>query len=158
MAQHRHRHCRWLYPDLAPHADQRLRQRRRDPSLLRLLQVRLGQLRSGCTGQTFLKRSQRDTLWKGECLYGHLAIAAFRRTLTSLPQRTLRNTTIMTNGTDVVTANTEFVHVGKTRLGRSTQTWVRMPEGWRIAAAHGSFLLGGSAPEQTCARPCHPWQ
>ena len=52
----------------------------------------------------------------------------------------------MTNGTDFATANTEFVHVGETRLGRPTQTWVRMPEGWRIAAAHVSFLLDGSAP------------
>lgn len=81
MAPHRHRHCWWLYPYLAPHADQRLRQRRRDPSLLRPLRVRLGQLRPGRAGQTFLKRSQRDTLWKGECLYVHLAIAAFRRML-----------------------------------------------------------------------------
>jgi hypothetical protein len=82
---------------------------------------------------------------EGECLYGHAAIAAFRRSVTTLPQRTLRHTTILTYGRDFATANTEFVHDGTTRLGRQTQTWVRMPEGWRITAAHVSFLPDGSA-------------
>lgn len=82
---------------------------------------------------------------EGECLYGHEAIAAFRRTVSTLPQRSLRNTTIMTFGRDYATANTEFVHDGETRLGRQTQTWVRMPEGWRITAAHVSFLDEGTA-------------
>ncbi|QEW22507.1 hypothetical protein LA6_004732 [Marinibacterium anthonyi] len=77
---------------------------------------------------------------ENQCLYGHAAIAAFRRSVKSVPNRSLRNTTIMTYGTDFATANTEFVHDGETRLGRQTQTWVRMPEGWRITAAHVSFL------------------
>lgn len=81
---------------------------------------------------------------EGECLYGHDAIATFRRQVSSLPSRALRNTTIMTYGRDFATANTEFVHDGVTRLGRQTQTWVRMPEGWRITAAHVSFLAEGS--------------
>lgn len=80
-----------------------------------------------------------------ECLYGHDAIATFRRQVSSLPRRGLRNTTIMTYGRDFATANTEFVHDGETRLGRQTQTWVRMSEGWRISAAHVSFLGEGSA-------------
>jgi hypothetical protein len=81
---------------------------------------------------------------EGECLYGHAAIAAFRRKLTRVPQRILRHTTILTFGRDYATANTEFVHDGETRLGRQTQTWVRMPEGWRITAAHVSFLPEGT--------------
>ena len=86
---------------------------------------------------------------EGECLYGHEAIAAFRRTKTSVPNRTLRNTTITTYGRDAATANTEFVHDGETSLGRQSQTWMRMPEGWRIVAAHVSFVenaLDGQRP------------
>ncbi|MBJ3777633.1 oxalurate catabolism protein HpxZ [Acuticoccus mangrovi] len=79
----------------------------------------------------------------GECLYGHEAIAAYRRTRKTIPQRTLRNTTIMTYGRDFATANTEFVREGNARLGRQTQTWVRMPEGWRIVAAHVSLMDEG---------------
>jgi len=83
---------------------------------------------------------------EGECLYGHAAIATFRRTVARVPQRSLRQTTIMTYGRNFATANTEFLHDGETRLGRQTQTWVRMAEGWRISAAHISFLGEGSAP------------
>jgi len=82
---------------------------------------------------------------EGGCLYGHDAIAAFRRTVATVPQRTLRNTTFLTFGRDFATANTEFVHDGETALGRQTQTWVRMQEGWRITAAHVSFLGNGTA-------------
>lgn len=79
---------------------------------------------------------------EAECLYGHDAIAAFRRTVVAVPKRTLRSTTIMTYGRDAATANTEFVHDGETSLGRQTQTWMRLPEGWRIVAAHVSFVPG----------------
>lgn len=82
---------------------------------------------------------------EGECLYGIEAIARFRRTKTSVPNRTLRNTLITTFGRDHARADTEFVHEGETALGRQTQTWVRMPEGWRIVSAHVSFLPEGSA-------------
>lgn len=82
---------------------------------------------------------------EGECLYGHEAIATFRRTVITLPQRSLRHTTIMTFGSDYATANTEFVHDGETCLGRQTQTWVRLDEGWRITAAHVSFLAEDTA-------------
>ncbi|PWR02095.1 oxalurate catabolism protein HpxZ [Meridianimarinicoccus roseus] len=82
---------------------------------------------------------------EGECLYGHDAIARFRRTMTQVPQRTLRRTTFTSFGTDFGTANTEFVHDRETRLGRQSQTWVRLPEGWRIVAAHVSFLGFGTA-------------
>lgn len=82
---------------------------------------------------------------EGECQYGHEAIAAFRRTKSTVPQRSLRNTAIRTFGTDFAVANTEFVHHGETRLGRQAQTWVRTEHGWRIVAAHVSFLDEGSA-------------
>jgi AtzH-like len=52
---------------------------------------------------------------------------------------------ITTFGADFATANMEFVRAGSVRVGRQSQTWVRMPEGWRIAAAHVS-LLPDAAP------------
>lgn len=75
----------------------------------------------------------------GEHLYGYDAIAAFRasRPYKDL-QRKLVETVITTYGRDFATANTEFVR-GPVH-GRQSQTWLRTPEGWRIVAAHVSFL------------------
>jgi len=77
----------------------------------------------------------------GENLYGHDAIAAFRaaRPATGLARR-LSNTVVTTFGTDMATANTEFERDGTARPGRQSQSWVRLPEGWRIVAAHVSLL------------------
>ncbi|MEO1091365.1 MAG: oxalurate catabolism protein HpxZ [Pseudomonadota bacterium] len=93
----------------------------------------------------FWKDARVARYGEGECLYGHDAIAAFRRTMTSVPKRALRNTRIHTYGRDFATADTEFVHDGETRLGRQTQNWVRFTEGWRIVSAHVSFLGEGTA-------------
>jgi hypothetical protein len=41
-------------------------------------------------------------------------------------------------GQDYATTNIEFTRQG--RLGRQSQAWVRMPEGWRIVAAHVSYM------------------
>ena len=81
-----------------------------------------------------------------ENLYGHADIAAFRaaRPATNLA-RTVTRVAITTFGADFATANMEFVRAGSVRVGRQSQTWVRMPEGWRIAAAHVS-LLPDAAP------------
>lgn len=75
----------------------------------------------------------------GENLYGIDAIRAFRQARDPRGlARELRNTVITTFGRDFATANTEFVRGG--RQGRQSQTWVRLPEGWRIVAAHVSLL------------------
>lgn len=77
----------------------------------------------------------------GENLYGFDAIAAFRsgRPATGLA-RSLSRTVITTYGTDLATANTEFHRDGSDRVGRQSQTWVRMPEGWRVVSAHVSLM------------------
>ena len=54
--------------------------------------------------------------------------------------RTVRRTVITTYGRDHATAMTEFFRDGTTRTGRQSQTWVRMPEGWRVVAAHVSVV------------------
>jgi Protein of unknown function (DUF3225) len=77
----------------------------------------------------------------GENLYGHDEIAAFRaaRSPAGLARRLLR-TVITTYGRDFATAMTEFERDGSAAIGRQSQTWVRMPEGWRVVAAHVSFI------------------
>jgi hypothetical protein len=79
----------------------------------------------------------------GENLIGYAAIQAFRaaRPATGLARR-LSNTVITTYGWDFATAMTEFRRDGSTRVGRQSQTWVRMPEGWRVVAAHVSLIDG----------------
>lgn len=78
-----------------------------------------------------------------ENLIGYAAIRAFRaaRPATGLARR-LSNTVITTYGRDTATAMTEFHRDGSTRIGRQSQTWVRMPEGWRVVAAHVSLIDG----------------
>ena len=76
----------------------------------------------------------------GENLYGAGEIKAFRaaRPAAGLA-RTLDRTVITTFGRDLATASTLFRRApGK--LGRQMQTWVRLPEGWRVVAAHVSLM------------------
>ncbi|MCI3135157.1 oxalurate catabolism protein HpxZ [Phenylobacterium aquaticum] len=81
----------------------------------------------------------------GENLYGFDAIARFRRERPGgSPPRTLANTVITSFGADMATANTEFQRIGGGRIGRQSQTWARMPEGWRIVAAHVSLMGDGA--------------
>jgi hypothetical protein len=76
-----------------------------------------------------------------ECLYGHEEILAFRRARPSKGlDRRLTRTVITTFGRDFATACTEFAREGEGRVGRQTQTWARLPEGWRIVAAHVSLM------------------
>lgn len=72
-------------------------------------------------------------------LQGHAEISAFRRArdIKGLDRR-LRNTAITTFGRDYAVANTESVRPDSDRIFRQSQTWVRMPEGWRIVSAHVS--------------------
>ena len=75
-----------------------------------------------------------------ESLYGQDEILAFRKARPSAGlDRTLRRTVITTFGTDTATANTEFTREGTDKIGRQSQTWVRLPEGWRVVAAHVSL-------------------
>jgi hypothetical protein len=77
----------------------------------------------------------------GENLYGYGEIQAFRasRPNQGLAREVLR-TVITTYGRDFATANIEFRRLGSDRIGRQSQTWARMPEGWRVVAAHVSLL------------------
>jgi hypothetical protein len=82
-----------------------------------------------------------------ENLYGYDAIKAFRaaRSPANL-QRSVRRTAVTTFGRDFATANIEFQRAGQARIGRQSQTWVRMPQGWRVVAAHISLVEESPRP------------
>jgi hypothetical protein len=78
----------------------------------------------------------------GENLHGYEEIGAFRaaRSPAGLARTTSR-TVITTFGRDFATASTLFHRESAPgKVGRQMQTWVRMPEGWRVVAAHVSVI------------------
>jgi hypothetical protein len=77
-----------------------------------------------------------------ENLYGMAQIRAFRaaRSAAGLA-RTIHASVITTFGDDLATTHIEFARPGS-RPGRQSQTWVRLPQGWRIVAAHVSLMSG----------------
>lgn len=76
-----------------------------------------------------------------ENLYGIEALRAFRAARpTSDLARTLLKTVITTFGTSFATANTEYERLKSGLVGRQTQTWAKLDDGWRIVSAHVSFL------------------
>ncbi len=86
-----------------------------------------------------------------ENLYGFAEIEAFRTARTPPGARTISRTVISTYGRDCAVASTLF-HRGNVpgKIGRQMQTWVRFPEGWRIVAAHVSFI---DEPKQATPEP-----
>jgi len=78
----------------------------------------------------------------GENLHGSDEIAAFRAARSPLGlARQLERTVITTFGDDFATASTLFRRDGVPgKIGRQMQSWVRLPEGWRIVAAHVSLI------------------
>ncbi len=77
-----------------------------------------------------------------ENLYGIGEIDAFRRARPgSGLERQLERTVITTYGRDMAVAATLFRRRSAPgRVGRQMQTWMRMPEGWRVVAAHVSVI------------------
>src|SRR5450755_3518894 len=78
----------------------------------------------------------------GEILYGHAEIKTFRaaRSLVALG-RTLSCTVITTYGREFAVASTLYERPSAPgKIGRQMQTWVKLPEGWRVVAAHVSLI------------------
>ena len=76
-----------------------------------------------------------------ENLYGIDEIREFRNARPAQGlARTLTRTVITTYGHDTATAMTEFRRDGSPRVGRQSQTWLRLPQGWRVVAAHVSVI------------------
>ncbi len=78
----------------------------------------------------------------GENLYGMDAIRAFRRARSPVGvERSIGQTVITTFGRDFATALTLFWREGNPgKVGRQMQSWARLPEGWRVVAAHVSLI------------------
>src|SRR3984885_7938157 len=78
-----------------------------------------------------------------ETLYGIEEIEAFRkgRSPANL-QRTITRLEILTFGKDFASITVAFERdvAGRVTRGRQSQTWARLPEGWRIVFAHVSIL------------------
>lgn len=72
---------------------------------------------------------------------GHEALVAYR---TAVPApdftRTLHDVRITAFGADMAVAMCEFKRSDTDLHGFQTQTWVRLPEGWRIVSAHVSMV------------------
>jgi len=107
--------------------------------------------------ETALVENDVDTLMKmfwaapevmrfgvSENLYGISELEAFRKGRSSVGlARTLKRLDVVAFGKDVGSITLEFERSapdGKVVHGRQSQMWVRMPEGWRIVAAHVSLL------------------
>ena len=72
---------------------------------------------------------------------GATEIAAWRRAHPSVPAgRILCNTRVLALDDRTAVVTTLFGYPGGVVEGRQSQTWVRLPEGWRIVAAHVSEL------------------
>ncbi|WP_223262264.1 oxalurate catabolism protein HpxZ [Variovorax beijingensis] len=77
----------------------------------------------------------------GENLYGYDAIRAFRQGRPAVNlEREITARAITTFGRDFAVANVEFRRAGSERTGRQSQTWARLPEGWRVVSAHVSLM------------------
>jgi hypothetical protein len=90
----------------------------------------------------FLDRPETVRFGIGENLFGSEEIAAFRRRgPLAGPDRRLVRTVITTFGESFATVSTLFKREGVNgKVGRQMQSWVKMSEGWRIAAAHVSII------------------
>ncbi len=77
-----------------------------------------------------------------ENLYGYAEIAEFRSSRRSADlDRRLKGTVVTTYGTDFATASTLFYRDSAPgKVGRQMQTWIRTPDGWKVAAAHVSVI------------------
>ena len=78
-----------------------------------------------------------------ENLYGSAQLESFRKSRPAANlARTVTRLDIVSFGQDFASITVDFERNSQARLirGRQSQTWARMPEGWRIVSAHVSLL------------------
>jgi len=76
----------------------------------------------------------------GQNLYGYSEIRSYRASVTSGMELKRERTLITTYGNDFATVSTLSHPRQAGKITRTMQTWVRLPEGWRIVAAHVSTI------------------
>lgn len=78
-----------------------------------------------------------------ENLHSYAAIQAFRAERAGKGlARTVLERHVTTFGQDAASTAIVFSRDGEPRLGRQTQCWIRTPDGWRVVAAHVSWMDG----------------
>jgi hypothetical protein len=76
-----------------------------------------------------------------ENLQGYDAIQAFRaRRPGQGLMRTIIERSITTFGDDFAVANIAFTRAGESRIGRQSQSWVKIDGAWKVVAAHVSWM------------------
>ncbi|HVE08141.1 MAG TPA: oxalurate catabolism protein HpxZ [Paraburkholderia sp.] len=76
-----------------------------------------------------------------ENLQGYDAIREFRAQRPGKGlMRTVLDRSVTTFGYDYAVANITFARDGEPRIGRQTQTWVKIGDDWRVVAAHVSWM------------------
>ncbi len=75
-----------------------------------------------------------------ENLYGYSEIQAFRAAVSSGVSPKRERTVVTSYGNDFATVSTLSRAPQAGKIGRTMQTWVRFPQGWRIVAAHVSTI------------------
>jgi hypothetical protein len=79
----------------------------------------------------------------GDRQVGAAHLRAWRAAQPPLPAgRTLHDTRVTTFGTDHAVVTTRFTYPDVPGEGRQSQTWARLPAGWRIVHAHVSQVEG----------------
>lgn len=104
--------------------------------------------------ELFWNRPETLRFGVAECLFGHDEIAGYRAGRPPTPlARDIIKSVITTYGRDYGTANITYRrHAMPERLGRQSQTWLRTDEGWRIVAAHVSFMDDPDYDKATLAK------
>ncbi len=76
-----------------------------------------------------------------ENLYGHAEIQAFRQSVKpgGHAKQSVLRTVITTFGKDFACVSIAFA-ARRGGTGRQQQSWARMPEGWKVVAAHVSYM------------------
>lgn len=73
--------------------------------------------------------------------WGHDELVAYRASVPAPDfTRQLHDVRITTFGPDLAVAMCEFTRSDTALRGFQTQTWVRLPQGWKIVSAHVSML------------------
>jgi hypothetical protein len=80
---------------------------------------------------------------------GAVQLRRWRESQPPLPDgRRLAGTRVTTFGADYAVVTTHFGYPGAACSGRQSQTWVRLPVGWRIVSAHVSEPTGAHRKRQ----------
>ena len=91
--------------------------------------------------RSFLDSVQTVRFGMNEELWSYDEIMAFRRTRNTAgtPRRLVRYV-ITSYGESLAVANAVFRREGVNKIGRQSQTWVKLDSGWKVVSAHVSLV------------------